>query len=268
MTSLQNINRESIEAMVRQIVAGVLEKDTEPQAEPVAPELVVSVSARHVHLTDQQVETLFGKGQTLTQKKELYQTGFYAADQTVMVIGPRKRMLPNVRVLGPTRGAGQVELALTDAISLGIDAPVRHSGDIKGTPGCVLVGPSGTVELKEGVIRAARHVHMNPAEAAYYGVENGDMADLQVESPGCSMTFSDVLVRVADAGRLEVHIDTDEGNACNLDAATSVKLIPQGSKNKKSCGCGCGGKNGPSCGGKSKSDGPKIVRPIVAGPHP
>ena len=114
----------------------------------------VSISARHCHLTDEHVEILFGKGAVLEPDKDLYQDGFYAAKQTVMVVGPRKRMLPNVRVLGPTRPASQVELALTDSISLGIDAPVRHSGDIQGTPGCVLVGPAGTVQLEQGVIRA------------------------------------------------------------------------------------------------------------------
>ena len=125
------------------------------------PELVVSISARHVHLTDEHVEILFGAGHTLTPMKPLYQDGFYAAEETVMVVGPRRRMLPTVRILGPTRTLSQVELAFTDSISLGIDAPVRHSGQIDGTPGCVLVGPKGVVELKEGVIRAARHVHMN-----------------------------------------------------------------------------------------------------------
>src|SRR5690606_40592606 len=120
------------------------------------PRLVVSISARHCHLTDAHVEQLFGPGHTLTPAKPLYQDGFYAAEQTVMVVGPRRRMLPNVRVLGPTRPFSQVELAYTDSISLGIDVPVRHSGKIDGTPGCVLVGPSGTVQLTQGVIRAAR----------------------------------------------------------------------------------------------------------------
>src|SRR5690606_18068654 len=137
-------------------------------------ELVVSISARHCHLTDEHVETLFGPGATLTPHKPLYQDGFYAAEQTVMLVGPRRRMLPHVRVLGPTRPRSQVELAFTDAISLGIDAPVRISGDIDGTPGCVLVGPAGVVELSEGVIRAARHVHMNFQTAERYGVQNGD----------------------------------------------------------------------------------------------
>lgn len=194
------------------------------------PNLRVSISARHCHLTDEHVEILFGRGAVLEPDKDLYQDGFYAAKQTVMVVGPRKRMLPNVRVLGPTRPASQVELALTDSISLGIDAPIRHSGDIDDTPGCVLVGPAGTVQLTQGVIRAARHVHMNDADAKHYGVENGDMMQLRIASPSCSVTFEDVLVRADSAAKLEVHIDTDEGNACNLDSATEVTLKKSGCK--------------------------------------
>ena len=122
-------------------------------------------------------------------------------------------------------------MAFTDSISLGIDAPVRHSGKIDGTPGCVLVGPAGTVQLKQGVIRAARHVHMNYADADFYGVANGDMMQLKIISNDCTTIFDDVLVRADESAKLEVHIDTDEGNACFLDAASEVQLA-QG-------GCGC-----------------------------
>jgi putative phosphotransacetylase len=195
------------------------------------PNLRVSISARHCHLTDEHVEILFGRGSVLEPDKDLYQDGFFAAKQTVMVVGPRRRMLPNVRVLGPTRADSQVELALTDSISLGIDAPIRHSGKIEGTPGCALVGPAGTVQLDRGVIRAARHVHMNFADAQHYGVQNGDMMQLKVVSPDCSITFEDVLVRADETSKLEIHIDTDEGNACNLDTATAIDL--------KKDGCGC-----------------------------
>ncbi len=195
------------------------------------PNLRVSISARHVHLTDEHVEILFGAGSVLEPDKDLYQDGFYAAKQTVMVVGPRRRMLPNVRVLGPTRPFSQVELALTDSISLGINAPIRHSGKIEGTPGCVLVGPAGTVKLDQGVIRAARHVHMNFADADHFGVKNGDMMQLKIKSPDCSVVFEDVLVRADEAAKLEVHIDTDEGNACNLEAASEVLL------RKDDCAC-------------------------------
>jgi putative phosphotransacetylase len=184
----------------------------------------VSVSARHVHLTDEHVETLFGPGHKLTPMKDLYQEGFYAAEETVMIVGPRRRMLPTVRVLGPTRPRSQVELAFTDGISLGIDLPVRPSGKIDGTPGCVLVGPAGVVELKEGVIRAERHVHMSPKDAAYYGVTSGDRMSLRVVS-SCTTTFEDVLVRAEEKIKLEVHLDTDEGNAADIDHASSVELL-------------------------------------------
>jgi putative phosphotransacetylase len=217
------IDRSTVEQIVREIVFRQ-GSQSQPSA-PSPPELVVSISARHVHLTDEHVEILFGAGHTLTPMKPLYQDGFYAAEETVMVVGPRRRMLPTVRILGPTRSRSQVELAFTDSISLGVDAPVRHSGRIDGTPGCVLVGPAGVVELEEGVIRAARHVHMNSQDARYYGVKNGDNMKLRIESPACTVVFEEVLVRADDKTKLEVHVDTDEGNACFLDAATKVELL-------------------------------------------
>jgi len=212
------IDRSTVEQIVRQIV---LQQIGAPDGRP---NLVLSVSARHVHLTDEHVETLFGPGHRLTPMKDLYQEGFYAAEETVMVVGPRKRMLPTVRVLGPTRPASQVELAFTDGISLGIDLPVRPSGKTDGTPGCVLVGPRGVVELKQGVIRAERHVHMNPTDARYYGVKTGDRMSLRVHS-ACTTIFEGLLVRAEEGIKLEVHLDTDEGNAADVDHATRVELF-------------------------------------------
>jgi propanediol utilization protein len=180
MSIATSIDRSAIERIVREIV--LAQHAGGRNGRNIADELVVSISARHVHLTDEHVETLFGAGAKLTPDKPLYQDGFYAAAETVMVVGPRRRMLPSVRVLGPTRPHSQVELAFTDGISLGIDLPVRASGKIAGTPGCVLVGPQGVVELKEGVIRAERHVHMNLEHARYYGVKNGDRMSLRIES--------------------------------------------------------------------------------------
>ncbi len=214
------IDRTVVEQIVRQIVLQQVGTASNNR-----PELVVSISARHVHLTDEHVEILFGRGHRLTPKKPLYQDGFFAAEETVMVVGPRRRMLPTVRILGPTRPHSQVELAFTDAISLGIDVPVRHSGDIEGTPGCVLIGPAGTVELQHGVIRAARHVHMSFDDARYFGVQNGDMMNLRITAPYCSTVLEDLLVRADATSKLEVHIDTDEGNAVHLDGATSVELF-------------------------------------------
>ena len=213
------IDRVAIEQIVRELV---LKQVGGP---PGKSELVVSVSARHAHLTDEHVETLFGPGRKLTPMKDLYQDGFFAAEETLMIVGPgRRRMLPTVRILGPTRPRSQVELALTDGISLGIDLPVRLSGKIDGTPGCVLVGPAGVVELKEGVIRAARHVHMSPQDAAFYGVKSGDRMNVRIVS-SCTTTFEDVLVRPEKNIKLEVHLDTDEGNAADIDHASSVELL-------------------------------------------
>lgn len=225
MTSLlaapcpRTIERSTIEQIVREIV---LSQFAGP---PGRPELVVSISARHVHLTDEHVETLFGAGHKLTVMKELYQEGYFAAEETVMLVGPRRRMLPAVRVLGPTRRESQVELAFTDGISLGIELPVRASGDIQGTPGCVLVGPKGVVDLKQGVIRAERHVHMGPSDADYYRVKDKDRMSLRVQSGSCTTVFENLLVRVGEGIKLEVHLDTDEGNACDMDHATRVELF-------------------------------------------
>ena len=212
------LNRNVIEQIVREIVLA------QAGGPPGQPNLVVSVSARHCHLTDQDVETLFGPGHKLTVAKDLYQDGFFAAEETVMVVGPKRRMLPTVRVLGPTRPETQLELAFTDGISLGIDLPVRPSGQIEGTPGCVLVGPKGVVELKRGVIRAERHVHMSPADAKFYGVADGDRMSLRVVST-CTCVFDDLLVRVGKKIKLEVHLDTDEANACDIDHAARVELF-------------------------------------------
>ncbi len=225
MSIAPSLDRAAIERIVREIVFKQSSGAAGSGAAK-APELVVSVSARHVHLTDEDVETLFGRGAVLNPEKPLYQDGFFAAAETVMVVGPRKRMLPTVRVLGPTRPFSQVELAFTDGISLGIDLPVRPSGKIEGTPGCVLVGPKGVVELKQGVIRAERHVHMNFADAERYGVKNGDRMNLRIHS-SCTTTFEDLLVRADATSKLEVHIDTDEGNAVDLDHATKVELLKQ-----------------------------------------
>lgn len=228
MSQLANtINRSDVERLVRAALG-----TPSPAADDKPNPLMVNISARHVHLTDEHVETLFGKGATLTPVKDLYQDGYYAAEETVAIVGPRRRMLPNVRVLGPCRDDSQIELAFTDGISLGIDLPVRISGNIEGTPGCVLVGPKGVVELKQGVIRAMRHVHMGPEDLAYYGVSNGDMMNLRVEAPGCTTLLEDLVVRASDNIKLEIHLDTDEGNAIDLDHATNVEL-----KKPEVCGC-------------------------------
>jgi putative phosphotransacetylase len=184
----------------------------------------VNVSARHCHLTQEAVDVLFGKGHQLTPWKWLYQEGQFAAAETLTLIGPRSRVISNLRILGPCRNLNQVELAYTDAIALGFEIPLRISGNIKDTPGCMLMGPAGFFEMKLGVIRAMRHVHMHPDDAEFYGVNAGDEMKLRIGGP-CGLTLEKMLVRVDKSFKLEVHIDTDEGNACNLQANTPCELI-------------------------------------------
>ena len=181
------------------------------------------MSARHCHLTPEAVEVLFGKGAKLNVHKWLYMDGQFAAKETVTLIGPRSRVISNLRILGPCRNLNQVELAYTDAIALGFEIPLRASGSIKDTPGCMLMGPAGFFEMKEGVIRALRHVHMHPTDAEFYGVKPGDDMKLKIGGP-CAITLDRLLCRVDPSFKLEVHIDTDEGNACNLQADTPCEL--------------------------------------------
>ena len=173
---------------------------------------LVETSARHVHVTQEHLEILFGKGYELTKKKDLSQPGQYACEERVTVVGPKKE-LKGVSILGPVRKATQVELSLTDARSIGVAAPVRESGDVAGSAGCKLIGPAGEVELTEGVIAAKRHIHATPADAEQLGVKNGDIVSVKVDTDGRSLLFGDVVVRVSDGYALAMHIDTDESNA-------------------------------------------------------
>lgn len=216
-------HRAEIEHLVRRMLYQRLEVPLPAAARGPRP-LLVNVSARHCHLTQKAVETLFGPGHKLRPKKALYQAGQYAAEESVTLIGPRSRMISNLRILGPCRDLNQVELAYTDAISLGFDVPLRASGDIKGTPGCMLMGPAGFLELEEGVIRAAPHVHMHPDDAAFYGVKPGAFMKLKIGGPA-GITFDRILARVSPDFKLEVHIDTDEANACGLGPDTPCELI-------------------------------------------
>ena len=176
-------------------------------------EVLVETSARHVHVSKQDLETLFGAGYELTVKKMLSQPGQYACEERVTVVGP-KRELAGVSILGPCRGATQVELSLTDARSIGVSAPVRESGDIAGSGACKLVGPCGEVELTEGVIAAKRHIHMTTADAAEFGLADKDVVSVQINNDnGRNCVLGDVVVRVNDTYALAMHIDTDEANA-------------------------------------------------------
>lgn len=223
------IDRSVVEVAVREaVMAQLRESGSAPEAPkgmpPGAPKMVVHASARHMHVTQEDLETLFGPGEKLNVMKPLYQEGHFASDKTVTLIGPKKRMISNLRILGPVRKYSQIELAYTDAISLGIeDVPVRNSGDIDGTPGAWVMGPAGMLELKKGVIRANIHAHMNPEEARYFGVQDKAYMKLHVRGT-TSVIFDRVFVRVADGMKLEVHLDTDEANACDLLHATDIRL--------------------------------------------
>ena len=189
-----------------------------------AKEFMVETSARHVHVTEETLEKLFGKGYQLTVKKELSQPGQYASNERVTVVGAKKE-IPNVSILGPCRKFNQVELSATDARSAGIDAPIRESGDIAGSGPCKLVGPAGEVELSEGAIVAKRHIHMTEADAGEYGVKNGDIVDVLLDAGnGRKTVFGDTVIRVSDKFSLAMHIDTDESNAaaCGRDMKGTI----------------------------------------------
>jgi putative phosphotransacetylase len=218
------LDRSVVERLVRQALEQRLSGKAPANGKATAPKLVVNISARHCHVTQEDLERLFGTGHQLTPLKALYQDGFFAAEETVTIVGPRQRVIPNLRILGPCRDHSQVELAFTDAVSLGLEIPVRKSGDHRDSAGAYLLGPAGMIELERGVIRHERHVHIGPSDAAYFGVKDGERLNLRVKS-SCSMVLEDLLVRVAPASKLEVHLDTDEGNACDLTHATKVELF-------------------------------------------
>lgn len=174
--------------------------------------VIVETSARHAHVSEKDLEVLFGKGATLTKKKDLSQPGQYACEEKITVVGP-KRELVGVSILGPCRASTQVEISATDARSIGIPAFVRESGDIAGTPGCKIVGPKGEVEIKEGVIVAKRHLHTTPEDAEKLNVSDKEIVKLAVGGEGRKVIFDDVVVRVSPKFATAVHLDTDESNA-------------------------------------------------------
>lgn len=189
-----------------------------------ANEVLVEVSARHVHVTKEVLETLFGKGYELTPKKDLSQPGQFACEERVTVVGA-KRELAGVSILGPVRPETQVEISLTDARSIGVSAPVRESGDIAGSGACKLVGPCGEVELKEGVIAAKRHIHMTPADAEIMGVCDKQIVKVAMNTEGRKTVYDDVVVRVSDKYALAMHIDTDESNAAGIAGKLMGEVI-------------------------------------------
>lgn len=177
--------------------------------------VLVEISARHVHVSEKDLETLFGKGYKLTPKKDLSQPGQFACEERVTVVGPKKE-LAGVSILGPCRPATQVELSLTDARSIGVKAPIRESGDVAESGACKLVGPCGEVELTEGVIAAKRHIHMTPADAEKYGIVDKQVVSVKIPTEGRALIFDDVVARVSSSYSLAMHLDTDEANAAAI----------------------------------------------------
>ena len=192
-------------------------------------QILVETSARHIHVTKETLETLFGKGHELTKKKDLSQPGQYACEERVTVVGPKKE-LANVSILGPCRNADQVELSATDARSIGLPIVIRESGDVAGTPGCKLVGPCGEVEIKEGVIVAKRHIHLVPETAEKLGVKNKDIVWVRINTPERKAVLGDVVVRVSETFADAMHIDTDESNAIGATPNLYGEIV-------KECNC-------------------------------
>lgn len=187
-------------------------------------EFLIETSARHVHVTKEALETLFGAGAELTVRKELSQPGQFASDQKVTVVGPKGSL--TCSILGPCRSANQIEVSFSDARTLGVAAPVRESGDVAGSAACKLVGPCGEVECTEGVIVAKRHIHMTPADAAELGVENGEIVNVKVSNAtGRSLIFGDTVVRVSNSYALAMHVDTDEANAGALSGVVMGSIV-------------------------------------------
>ncbi|MBQ9978135.1 MAG: phosphate propanoyltransferase [Clostridia bacterium] len=189
-----------------------------------AKEVLVEISARHVHVSQEHLEILFGKGYKLTPKKDLSQPGQYACEERVTVVGP-KRELAGVSILGPCRKATQIEISLTDARSIGVKAPIRESGDIAGSGACKLIGPAGEVELTEGVIAAKRHIHMTTADAQKYGITDSQIVSVKVPTEGRTLIFGDVVARVSDSYALAMHIDTDEANAAAVPGSCIGEIL-------------------------------------------
>ena len=184
----------------------------------------IAVSARHAHLSRATIDELFGSGYQLRPRTRLSQTGQFAAEETVSLVGP-KGQLDHVRLMGPPRDRDQIELSRTDEHALGVQAPVRISGDLAGTPGLTVVGPAGRRVLEDGVISARRHIHMNAQDAARLDIRDGQVVQVRIDSEGRDLTFGDVTVRIRPDFRLELHLDTDEANAAGVSDGDWAELL-------------------------------------------
>lgn len=216
---MNNVERNELEALTK-LVISCMNKETQKGNGFQVP---VGVSNRHIHLSQEHVEALFGPGYQLTKKKELM-GGQFACNECCTIVGLKLRAIENVRVLGPARKSTQVEISSTDARKLGINVPIRESGDVKGSAPIAIVGPKGAVYCKEGCIVAARHIHMSPADAAACGVNDGDYVSVKVENER-GTTFNNVKIRVDESFTLEMHIDTDEANASEIKQGDKVVVV-------------------------------------------
>ena len=207
-------------SLVTRIVQEVLTQSTSEKTGYLVP---IGVSARHIHLTQEHVEALFGKGYQLTKKKDLM-GGQFAANEQVTIVGEKLRAIENVRVLGPVRKQSQVEISKTDTFKLGVKAPVRESGNVAGSAPIAVVGPKGTIYLKEGCIVAKRHIHMSPKDAAQTNLKDGDVVSVVVDNER-GTTFNHVQIRVDEKFTLEMHIDADEANAAGIGAGVSGRIV-------------------------------------------
>jgi putative phosphotransacetylase len=185
--------------------------------------LPIAMSNRHIHLGQEDLDALFGKGYELTKFKDLSQPGQFASEEKIDIVGP-KRTIKGVRILGPVRSCTQLEISVTDAFTLGVKPIIRNSGDIDDTPGVKLVGPKGEVEIEKGAIVAARHIHMHTSNAEDFGVKDNDIVKVKIEGPR-GLTFENVLVRVSDKYDLEMHVDVEEGNACGIRNGDKVVIV-------------------------------------------
>lgn len=212
---------ENYEAVLKLLLEAVAE-NTPKTAAAQASGIPVGVSNRHLHLSQADLDALFGPGYQLTPIKDLSQPGQFACKETVTICGP-KGAIEKVRVLGPVRSKTQVEILTGDGFKLGVSAPARLSGDLSGTPGITIIGPKGSVQTKEGLIVAQRHIHMTPQDAAVYGVHDGQIVDIEIEGPRGG-TYANVAVRANDASALECHVDTEEANAMSINSSTTIKI--------------------------------------------
>ena len=215
------MNTTEIEAITRLILNPINEKETSGSGQGFM--VPVGVSARHIHLTQEAVEILFGEGYHLTKKKDLM-GGQFASNERLTIVGLKLRAIENVRILGPCRNFNQVEISATDAMKLGVNAPLRNSGDVKGSAPIALVGPKGALYLKEGCIVAARHIHMSPADANAAGLKDKDTVSVVADNDR-GTRFDNVLIRVDPSFTLEMHIDTDEANASGIKQDDVVRIV-------------------------------------------